>query len=393
MTRLLSAGRWLAAGSGAALTLWLSVWTVVGSSDPWNAIVPLATLPAALVVLLRRDWHSVGWLLLLSAVINAAQFGESLPLMGAAWQAWLFTVLNVAFWAVMASLVAVFPDGVARQHGGFRIVDRGVVAVSGVATLLSAFPAQVAAAGWSGSGDPPMYDNPLGLGWWAPASGTGEALTLVTLAAFAVATVTLSLRTRRAEGATRQQLKWVLFPFGILVVGVPIAITISVIRGEPGPEWYVAILGYIAIPIAFGVAMTRYRLYEIEKVISRTVAYSLVVAMLGLGYVGMVTLISTFVPAGNSVAVAASTLAIAAVFNPLRRRVQRWVDRRFHRSAFDAEEVAREFSSRIQGSLSIDELATVWSECVTDYLRPSSTGVWLRVLDAVGVATVSTADR
>jgi hypothetical protein len=368
--------RWTLLITLATLTVWLSVRIVYQTPDRLTAVVPLATLVPALVVLVRRDWHIVGWLLLATAVINAAQFAETVPMLSSQWQAWLYGILNVAFWAVMATLVAVFPDGLGRQLGAARVGDRAIVISVWIMTLISALTSEVEASGWNGSASPPRYDNPIGLRWIPVEMGT--ALTAMSIIAFILATATLVVRTRSATGAVRQQHIWVLFPFAVLVFGVPVAILVTELRGgEAGGEWLIAVVGYIAIPICFGVAMTRYRLYDIGKIISRTVTYGIVVIVLGATYFGLVALITSLLPSQNAFAVAGSTLAVAALFNPIRRRIQRTVDKRFNRSSYEAEAIFAHFAARLQESLSIEELADVWNQTVAEAFQPEAAGVWL----------------
>lgn len=375
MTRAVQLTRWVALVLGAVVTIWLSVGTIVGSPEPLDAVVALAILAPALVVLLRRDWHVVGWLLLATAAISAAQFAESLPLTSVEWQGWIFMVLNVAFWAVMAVLVAVFPDGLRRQQGVPRFVDRAVVVIVSLATVMAALTRDVEASGWNSPAAPTRFDNPLGFGWLsADAYGLLQILALLGLI---IATCTLVARSRRATGVVRQQYLWVLFPFGYLIVAVPVAVIISDVRGQTGAEWFGAVLGYIAIPICFGVAITRYRLYDIGRIISRTVTYTFLVAVLGAIFFGLVTLATTLLPTQNALAVAGSTLAVAAAFNPLRIRIQHAVDRRFNRSAYEAEVISEEFTSKLHQSLTVDQLTQLWTSTIIDFLQPETSAVWL----------------
>lgn len=377
MTRAVLMIRWALLVAVTVFTIWLSARILFSSVDPWNWIIPVATLLPAWIVLLRRDWHAVGWLLLVVSAIQAAQFVEVdvVSLLPPAWLAWVYTVLNVAFWSAMAVLVAVFPDGVGHQEGGPRVADRVIVHSTWVMTVFSALLVEVQATGWSGETDPPLYDNPLGFGFIP--SDAGIVLTFASILAFIAATVTLVVRTRRATGAVRQQFRWVLFPFSVLIFGVPIAITITEFRGDPGGEWVIALLGYIAIPICFGVAMTRYRLYDIGKIVSRTITYTMVLVVLGALYFGTITLVTTLLPTRNSLAVAGATLAAAALFNPLRQRIQLSVDRRFNRSAYQAEIISDEFAAKLRESLTIDELTRLWTSAVIDHLQPATSGVWL----------------
>lgn len=375
MTTPSSLIRWALLVGVTLLTVGLSAGIALESA---LAIVPLATLIPALIVLLRRTWHIVGWLLLVIAAINAAQFSEEglTALLAPEWIAWVYTVLNVTFWAAMAAVVAVFPDGLRQQSGRPGAVDRVIVAIAGAATLLSALTVEVQAAGWSGPTDPPFLQNPLGIGFLPQEAGI--VLTVVAGLAFIAATVTLVVRTRQAMGAVRQQHMWVLFPFAFLVAGVPVAITITELRGEPGSEWLIAIFGYIAIPICFGVAMTRYRLYDIGKVISRTVTYTLVIALLAAVYAGAALLLTQVLPVDSNLAVAAATLTAAALFTPLRTRVQRIVDRRFNRTRYQADMELEALTARLRDVTAVDDVEADLSGLIHRTLQPATLGIWIR---------------
>jgi peptidoglycan/LPS O-acetylase OafA/YrhL len=141
------------------------------------------------------------------------------------------------------------------------------------------------------------------------------------------------------------------------------------------------------IPISMTVAITRYRLFEIDRIISRTLAYLLVVGLLAATYFGAVTFITTRLPAPNGVAVAGSTLLVAALFNPLRKRIQNTVDRRFNRSSYRAQQVAEEFEAQLQGSLTIGEITDAWIETVDQAFQPKVTAVWLQTEDTPGAGS------
>jgi hypothetical protein len=126
------------------------------------------------------------------------------------------------------------------------------------------------------------------------------------------------------------------------------------------------------------IAITRYRLYEIDRLISRTLTYAVVLAVLGGVYATIVTVVTSLMPTQGSAAVAASTLVVAGLFNPLRLRVRRIVDRRFHRSAYEAELLAQRMASQLDESVSIDAIVGAWTDTVRDALKPESASVWLR---------------
>lgn len=132
------------------------------------------------------------------------------------------------------------------------------------------------------------------------------------------------------------------------------------------------------IPFAIAMAMHRYRLYDIDRVVSRSVAYSLVAAVLGLVYAGGVVVLQTISPASGNLAVAVSTLAVAVLFNPVRLRVQRWVDRRFNRAAFNAELEVEAFSTRLRSAVDPTSITGDLSAVLQNTIQPSSAYVWIR---------------
>jgi hypothetical protein len=137
-------------------------------------------------------------------------------------------------------------------------------------------------------------------------------------------------------------------------------------------------LGVGAIPISIGVAVVRYRLYEIDRLISRTVSYVVVVGVLAAVFAGIVTLASSLLQTDSDLAIAASTLAVAALFNPLRRRVQAVVDRRFNRSRYDAERVMDGFSGSLRDEVDPDRVLHGWVSVVNETMNPAGSAVWVR---------------
>ena len=132
------------------------------------------------------------------------------------------------------------------------------------------------------------------------------------------------------------------------------------------------------IPVAITIAVTRYKLFEIDRIISRTVSYALVVGLLVAVFFGLVTLVTAVLPPDASdLAIAASTLAVAALFNPLRKRVQHAVDRRFNRSSYQAARLSEQFAARLDQPHTVEEIAELWKQTVNESLQPQASGLWL----------------
>jgi hypothetical protein len=176
---------------------------------------------------------------------------------------------------------------------------------------------------------------------------------------------------RRASGERRQQLKWLLSGTVVCaVLGIWALSTNSAI-------WEVAILGLCALPASMGVAILRYRLYDIDRIISRTLAYAIITGLLVGVYAGLVLLATQVLRFASPVAVAASTLAAVALFTPLRRRVQRVVDRRFNRARYDADAAVTAFAGRLQDAVDLDAVRADLLGSVAAALEPAHVSVWL----------------
>ncbi len=188
------------------------------------------------------------------------------------------------------------------------------------------------------------------------------------------------LRFRRGSTVERQQLKWPLLAvvlFGV-VYGAS-AIDSSVIEGLGGIAFGLALAG---IPVSVAIAVLRYRLYAIDHIISRTVSWAVITAVLVAVFAGGVLGLQAAlagVTQAPTLAVAASTLAACALFQPIRVHVQRAVDRRFDRARFDAERTATSFSDRLRGEVAIDAIADDLQTTIDRSVRPSTQGLWLRV--------------
>jgi hypothetical protein len=186
---------------------------------------------------------------------------------------------------------------------------------------------------------------------------------------------------RRSSGERRQQLKWLASGAAVTIVSVVLG---AVFGTTDTPtllqEWVDNFFwfGLAALPVSMGVAILRYRLYEIDRIISRTLAYTAVTGLLVAAYAGLVLLSTHVLALSSSVAVAASTLAAAAAFSPMRRRVQRIVDHRFNRARYDADVTVAAFAARLQDELDLDSVRADLAGVVTSTLEPAHLSVWLR---------------
>jgi len=190
------------------------------------------------------------------------------------------------------------------------------------------------------------------------------------------ATGLLVARLFRARGHERQQLKWFTFSTALLLLGFVVGAVFDAITGERIPILDQVLL---ALPgTGAGVAILRHRLYDIDIIINRTLVYGVLSAFLAAAYAGGVALLQYLLPLEDEIAVAASTLAIAALFRPLRERVQRFIDRRFYRSKYDAEKTVDDFSARLRDEVDLDELRQHLLEVVDRTMQPAAASVWLR---------------
>ena len=210
-------------------------------------------------------------------------------------------------------------------------------------------------------------------GWW-------NVLQNVLFAAVAVsALVSLAgqaVSYRRSSGERRQQLKWLLGGFAVGLAGLILAATLTHATGFWSVVGRVAILAVFAVPVSMGVAILKYRLYDIDRVLSRTLAYAIVTGLLIGVYAGLVLLAQQVLRFSSPVAVAASTLAAAALFNPVRRRVQHAVDRRFNRARYDADQTIAAFAARLQDAVDLDTVRADLAGVVQSALEPAHLTVW-----------------
>ncbi len=186
---------------------------------------------------------------------------------------------------------------------------------------------------------------------------------------------------RRATGETSQQLKWLMVGGVVCVIGFVLSVALSsqltsTLLGRVVSD--AGTLAIAALPVSIGVGILRYRLYEIDRLISRTISYAIVTGLLVGMFAGIVVLATHVLPFSSPVAVAASTLAAAALFNPLRLRVQRLVDRRFNRARYDAEAIVAAFTMRLREAVDLDTVRSELLRAVDGAVQPALASVWIR---------------
>ena len=221
-----------------------------------------------------------------------------------------------------------------------------------------------------------VLDNVTTYAWFGIAQGLFFIVLLVSWLSWLVLQV---IRFRRSTGERHEQMKWLLGGAACCVVSLPTllltgnasSLLTEVLNG-------IALLGLAALPVSIGVAILKYRLYDIDRIISRTLAYAIVTGLLVGLYAGLVLLATRVLPFSSPVAVAASTLAAAALFSPLRRRVQRVVDRRFNRARYNADQTVAAFAARLQDAMDLDAVRADLSGVVQKALEPAHVSMWIR---------------
>jgi hypothetical protein len=217
-----------------------------------------------------------------------------------------------------------------------------------------------------------LLDNSAGSpAWWVELSNVffvlGAAGWLVSLAAQV-------LSYRRSSGVRRQQLKWLMAGSAVALAGITPILLNSSGTSAAGP---IVLVGFLALPLSIGVGVLRYRLFDIDRIVSRTLAYAIVTGLLVGVYAGIVLLITQVFRVHTPVAVAAATLAAAALFNPARRRVQRAVDRRFNRARYDADQTVAAFAVRLKDAVDLDSVRDDLAGVVHQALEPAHVSVWI----------------
>jgi hypothetical protein len=225
---------------------------------------------------------------------------------------------------------------------------------------------------------PDYLGNPLAVPALAPGLlAAALAAMFVTVVGVLVGAGSLVLRFRRAHGTERLQLRWLALAAAcapaLLLVGIA-----GVLLGRDPLVLVSLTLCMALLPVATGAAILRYRLYDLDRIVSRTLAYVLLTVLLGLGYAAVVLGLGRLLPEGSSLVVAAATLAVAALFQPLRRRLQAVVDRRFNRRRHDAARLIEGFGVRLRDQVDLDGLTAEVLAVVDQTMQPTQAWLWLR---------------
>ena len=276
---------------------------------------------------------------------------------------WLGSWTGALFLLGVSALILCFPTG--KPVGWWRLIGVGPL-VGALSTLIGALLL------WGLPLETLIEDQLVSQTQWYPLVDAGFVIGFVSVLP---ATLSVLARFRKAGLVERQQIKWLLAATSILALAY-VAGAISDDSNEV--VWWVVSLGVAAIPIAILFAVLRYRLYDIDRILSRTVSYVIVIGLLGAVYALGLTALTSVLDAESPLAVAGSTLAAAALFAPLRRRVQAGVERRFNRSRYDAQQVMDEFSGSLRQDLDADTVVQGWVGVVSETMHPTSISVWVR---------------
>jgi hypothetical protein len=389
-TALVACAVLLAAASVPLYAMTRQNWLVNGGE---NIVVALIFDAVGFAIVRCQPRNPIGWLLLAATIgaqllpsdaasyaLLAYRLGHHLPLGAVA-------VLLGYSWTLGAPLllliILLFPDGrlpsprwrpALWSYLGVVACLAGIV-YAAAGTVLAGHHARVDSGGGLQAVDSPAG----GYAWLA----VGERLIFLVLAGLWVSFVAAqALSWRRSSPERRQQLKWLISGAAVLaasqVVCQPILAFDSGLSSAAQLFLNVVLaLGAAALPAGAAMAILRYRLYDIDRIISRTMAYAIVTGMLVGVYAVVVLLATRVLPVSGSVAVAGATLAAAALFNPLRQRVQRAVDRRFNRARYDSDKAIAAFASRVKDATDLDSVRADLAAAVGRTLEPAHFSVWI----------------
>jgi MFS family permease len=384
------------AALGLDLGLAVAIWLAAGAGPDTPAFAPLlfvamvSSLGAVgALVATRKPDDPVGWILLAAALmvsvaisgedyvrLSVNDFGGELPLTVAI--AWLYPLTFLPAVIIIAGLMPLyFPDG--------RLPSprwRWEVWLAGLGIVITIVPTAFA----PGPLASPTIQNPLGIPGFHELDGLLALSNLVvSLIVLPTAIASLIFKYRRGSPTVRAQLKWFALVALVAVAGFTAAVVGIAPIGDLG--WLVGLIGLLLLPIAIGIAILRYHLYEIDRIVSRTIAYLVVTGVLAIVFIGAVlafrTILEPFI--GTSpVAVAASTLVVATLFQPLRSRVQAAVDRRFDRARYDADRAVAAFAERLRDGVDLASVHANVDAVVRETVAPMTLAIWMRSAESGG---------
>jgi hypothetical protein len=330
----------------------------------------------------RRPGHPVGWLLLAMGLVMAASGASvgyipygivvrpgALPAAHIVARVYPATISAVV--AALGFVLLLTPTGSPPSPHWRRWAwgSAAAVAVTLVAAILAPGSLDPLAQFVSGPLDPSVYGGALRV--------ANQLALLVALLTLLAGAGSLVVRFRHARGGERQQLRWVALAAALTGLAM-LAAAVLIAAGRVDLGAWLSVVGATFLPLATGAAILRYRLYDLDRIISRTVAYGLLTVLLGLGYAAVVLGLGRLLPQGSSLVVAAATLAVAAAFQPLRRRVQQVVDRRFNRRRHDAAQLIEAFGARLRDQVDLDTLTGEVLAVVDQTMQPTQAWLWQR---------------
>jgi hypothetical protein len=342
--------------------------------EAWNA--KLATTPVAVAfavvgaLVAARTGNRLGWLFLAvgtvgSAVLAMEAYAARVPaaaLPGAAWVGWMFVVILGIEGPLFFLTLLLFPDGRPPSWRWWPVVWVAIAAAAA-----GAVSSGISDVNFS-SNFPHLRDPVTVVAPLTAAYNLAQEAALLVLLAGAAAMI---VRFRRSGPEQRLQLKWVIYASAVAAAAV---LAVSQFSNDPLPVFAVF---FPLVPASVGVAILKYRLYDIDRLISRTLAYAVVTGLLVGVYAGLVLVATQVFRFHTPVAVAAATLAAAALFNPLRRRVQQVVDRRFNRVRYDADQTVAAFAGRLREAVDLDSLRADLLAVVDSAVEPAHCSVWI----------------
>ncbi len=344
------------------------------------------------LIVARQQGNAVGWLFLLSSAgvalsnvsfeyLALSQDHYALALPGTVLAAWLNTwVMLPALVSMVVVVPLLFPTGHLPSP---RWRPVGLLAIAGLVSTT------IGAATVPGPLDTVGVDNPIGIRPPEPIVAIAGAIDTVSgIVLFSLTVAALVWRYRHGTPRERLQLRWFAYPAALAVIGIGLSNLV-----EAGPvsdaAWIGALVAVTTLPFAVGIAILRHQLFDIDRIVSRTVSYAIVTGILGATFAGIVIALDTglsSLASGNSLAVAGATLVVFALFQPLRRRIQAAVDRRFDRARYDGDRLLTALGERLRNEVDLPTIREEVLGTVDAAVRPSGVWLWLRGPDAGGGA-------
>jgi hypothetical protein len=370
------------------VTLWTLAQPIPGAVDTrGEAGLPIAFAGVGALIVTRRPGNRMGWLFCAGVVfalvpaldayaLYALAANPSAGLPAATAVAWVVSWIWLVDFLLVMLVPLLYPTG--------RLLSprwRLVLWLTVLLTLVG-MVANAVRPGLLKASEVPVAPNPVGIPSAAGPVAAIEAIAeVVVVLLFLAAVASVLLRFRRARGVERQQLKWFAYASLGMVLSFVLSGVLSSLLTTSG-ELLVDLISGIPMlgwPVALGIAILRYRLYDIDRLINRTLVYGLLTVLLGLGYAASVVVLGQlFGQDRSNLIVAGATLAAAAVFQPLRRRVQAGVDRRFNRRRYDAARTVEAFSTRLRDQVDLDTLTGELLTVVDRTVAPTKVSLWLR---------------